>query len=145
MDVSIILAGATIEGHLQNNGTGASSSMVPMHQQAPVCDPSLNIYRRRFDFHPKLSTFPFLFLLHPQLKETSAAGADEAKCDLLTTDVNYASIDECADQDDFLLALPLHRHLFSRLTCPLLSALLLVRDPRDRGSQCGEDFADSPR
>jgi hypothetical protein len=120
MDTSVILASAMVEAHLRNNGTDASSSSVPMHEHAPVHDPSLNIFQCRFDFHPQLSTFPFLFL-HPQITETSTAGADEARRDLLTADVNYADIDECVGQDNFLLAHPLHQHLFSRLTHPLLS------------------------
>jgi hypothetical protein len=46
--------------------------------------------------------------------------------DLLNVNISCAHLDECADQDDFLLVNPLHRHLFSRLTCHLLSASLLV-------------------
>jgi hypothetical protein len=73
--------------------------------------------------------------MHPQLVETFIAGVDEARHDLLTTDVNYANIDECVGQDDFLLVHPLHRQLFPRLTRPLLSTLLLVamENPRTRG------------
>jgi hypothetical protein len=40
-----ILASATIEARVWNDGTGASSSFVPMHQQSPVSAPSINIYR----------------------------------------------------------------------------------------------------
>jgi hypothetical protein len=71
--------------------------------------PSLNIYRRRFEFHPQISTVPFLFLLNPQIAEISTAGADQARRDLLTTDVNYADLNDNAGQDDFLLVHPLHR------------------------------------
>jgi hypothetical protein len=99
---------------------------MPVHQPTPVRASSLNIYRRRFEFSPQLSHFPFLFLLYPQIIETSIAGADEAMHDLLTTDVNYVHLNDSAGQDDFLLTHPLHRHLFSRLTHPLLSAFLLV-------------------
>jgi hypothetical protein len=74
---------------------------------------SLNIYQRRFEIRPQLSNFPFLFLLYPQIAETSPAGADKALRDLLTTDVNYAGLDNSTNQDGFLLTHPLHRHLFS--------------------------------
>jgi hypothetical protein len=99
---------------------------MPVHQPTPVRVSSLNIYRRRFEFSPQLSYFPFLFLLYPQIIETSIAGADEAMHDLLTIDVNYVDLNDSAGQDDFLLTHPLHRHLFSQLTHPLLSAFLLV-------------------
>jgi hypothetical protein len=46
--------------------------------------------------------------------------------DLLNADVGYALLDECTGHDDFLLMNPLHRHLFSQVTCHLLSASLLV-------------------
>jgi hypothetical protein len=111
----VVLAGTMIEVHVRNNGTNASSSSVPTHQQALVRAPSLNIYRRWFEFRPQIYTFPFLFLLHPQITETSATGDDEERCGLLTTDVNYTHLDECINQDDVLLMNPLHRHLFSRL------------------------------
>jgi hypothetical protein len=84
------------------------------------------IYQHRFKFRPQLSTFPFLFLLHPQIIGTFTAWADKTRRDLLTADVNYADLDDYAGQDNFLLAHPLHRHLFSRLTRPLLLAFLLV-------------------
>jgi hypothetical protein len=45
MDVSVVLLSAMIEGHLQNHGTGASSSSVLMQQPVCVREPSLNIYR----------------------------------------------------------------------------------------------------
>jgi hypothetical protein len=32
MDTSVVLAGTTIEVHLQNNGTDPSSSSMPTHQ-----------------------------------------------------------------------------------------------------------------
>jgi hypothetical protein len=112
MDTFVVLADAMIEACLRNNGTGTSSSSVPTHEQTLVHDQSLNIYQRQFDFHPELSTSPFVFFLHPQNVETSVAGADEARRDLLTTNVNYADIDECTSQDDLLLTHPLHRHLF---------------------------------
>jgi hypothetical protein len=120
------LVGATIEARVRNNGTDASSSFVPTHQHTPARAPSLNIYRCRFEFHPQLSTFAFLFVFHPQIAETSTVGADEARRDLLTADVNYADLDDYVGQDDFLLEHPLHRHLFSQLTHPLLLAFLLV-------------------
>jgi hypothetical protein len=62
----------------------------------------------------------------PQIAKTSAAGADEARRELLYADVYYAHLNECAGQDDFLLVNPLYWHLFSRLTSHLLSASLLV-------------------
>jgi hypothetical protein len=40
-----VLDGTTIEVHVQNDGTGASSFSVPMHQQSSVSVPSKNIYR----------------------------------------------------------------------------------------------------
>jgi hypothetical protein len=82
---------------------------VPTNKHATVRAPSLNIYRRRFEFHPQISTVPFLFLLNPQIAEISTAGADQARRDLLTIDVNYADLNDNADQDDFLLVHPLHR------------------------------------
>jgi hypothetical protein len=72
MDTPVVLLGAMIKGRLRNHGTGASSSFVPMHQLVCVREPSLNIYRRQFHFHPQLCTFPFLFLQHPQIAKTSA-------------------------------------------------------------------------
>jgi hypothetical protein len=95
-----------------------------MQQEAHVHAPSLNIYRHRFEFCPQLSTVPFLFLLNPQITETSTVGANKVRRNLLTADVNYADLDDDADQDNFLLAHPLHWHLFSRLTHPLLSTFL---------------------
>jgi hypothetical protein len=108
---------------------------MPTYQQAHVSAPSLNIYWRRFEFRPQIYTFPFLFLLHPQITETSTVGADKARCNLLTADVNNAHLDECTGQDGFLLTNPLHQHLLSRLTCPLLLAFLLVNmdNRRSRG------------
>jgi hypothetical protein len=97
-----------------------------MDKQADVRTPSLNINRRLFEFHPKLSNIPFLFLLYPQIAEISTAGANKARQELLTADVNYVDQDKSADQDDFILVHPLHRHLFSRHTCPLHSAFLLI-------------------
>jgi hypothetical protein len=122
----VVLADALIEACVRNNERFASSFFVPTHQQTPVHAPSLNIYRHRFEFHPQLSTVPFLFLLYPQIIEISAAGANKARCDLLTADVNYTDLDDSDSQDDFLLSHPLHQHLFSRRTRPLLSAFLLV-------------------
>jgi hypothetical protein len=104
----------------------ASSFSVPTNQHVTFCAPSLNIYWSRFEFCPQLSIVPFLFLLYPQITEISTAGADKARCDLLTVDVNYASLNDIAGQDDFLPVHPLHRHLFSRLTRPLHSAFLLI-------------------
>jgi hypothetical protein len=95
------------------NKHSASSFSVPTKQQAIVRAPSLNIYRRWFKFHPQLSIVPFLFLLYMQITDFSTAGADKARHDLLTADVNYADLDHSADQDNFLLMHPLHRHLFS--------------------------------
>jgi hypothetical protein len=103
-----------------------SSFSVPTNKQATVRAPSLNIYRRRFEFHPQISIVPFLFLLNPQITEISTAGADKAKRDLLTADVIYADLDDSVDQDDFLLTHPLHRHLFSQHTHLLHSAFLLI-------------------
>jgi hypothetical protein len=40
-----ILAGATIEAHVWNDGTGASSFSAPMHQQSRDSVSSINIYR----------------------------------------------------------------------------------------------------
>jgi hypothetical protein len=97
-----------------------------MNQQAIVRAPSLNIYWRRFEFRPQLSTVPFLFLLYLQIVEISTAGDDKARRNLLTTDVNYTDLEDSADLDDFLHMHPLHRHLFSRLTCPLYWAFLLI-------------------
>jgi hypothetical protein len=111
---------------VQSNKHSASSFSVPMNQHVTVHAPYLNICRRRFEFHPQLSTIPFLFLLYPEITEISTAVADNVRCDLLTTDVNYANLDDSADQDDLLLAHPLHRHLLSRLTHPLHSAFLLI-------------------
>jgi hypothetical protein len=79
---------------------------------------------RRFEFHSQVSTIPFLFLLKSQITKTSAAEADKARCNLLTTDITYVELDDNTGQDDFLLAYPLHPHLFSWLTHPLLSAFL---------------------
>jgi hypothetical protein len=92
-----------------------------MHQHVHVCPPSLNIYRRQFEFCPQLSIVHFLFLLYPQIIEISATGSDKARCNLLTADVNYADLNDSADQDDFLHVHPLHQH-----TRPLLLAFLLV-------------------
>jgi hypothetical protein len=108
------------------NKHSASSFSVPMNKQATVRAPSLNIYRRRFEFHPQISNVPFLFLLNPQIVENSIVEADKARRDLLTADVNYADLDGRAAQDDFLLAHPLHQHLFSQHTRPLHSAFLLI-------------------
>jgi hypothetical protein len=91
----------------------------------PVRDPSLNIYWRWFELRHQLSIVPFLFL-NPQIVETSIAGADKVRRNLLTIDVNYIDLDDSVDQDDFLLTHPLHQHLFSRLTHPLLSTFLRV-------------------
>jgi hypothetical protein len=108
---------------------------MPTNKHATVGAPSLNIYRRRFEFHPQLSTIPFLFLLYPQIAEISTVGADDARHNLLTTDVNYVDLDDSTDQDDFLLVHLLHRHLFSRHTHPLHSTFLLIDmdDLRTRG------------
>jgi hypothetical protein len=97
-----------------------------MNKQAIVQAPSLNIYRYWFEFHPQISTVAFLFLFNPQITEISTVGVDKARRDLLTTEVNYADLDDSAGQDDFLLAHPLHRHLFSQHTRPLHSAFLLI-------------------
>jgi hypothetical protein len=59
------------------------------------------MYHRWFNFRPQLSTFPFLFLLHPQITKIFIAEADEARRDLLIDDVNYANINDCTSQDDF--------------------------------------------
>jgi hypothetical protein len=99
---------------------------MPTHQHATVRARSLNIYRRQFEFRPQLSIVPFLFLLYLQITEITAAGADKARRDLLTADVNYANLDDSVGKDDFLLVHPLHHHLFSQLTHPLLSAFLLI-------------------
>jgi hypothetical protein len=99
---------------------------MPTHQQTHVHAPSLNIYRHRFEFHPQLSTIPFLFPLFSQIVEINAARDDKARCDLLTVNVNYTHLDNSASQDDFVLMHPLHRHPSSRLTRPLLSSFLLV-------------------
>jgi hypothetical protein len=106
-----------------------------MNKQATIGAPSLNIYQRRFEFHPQLSAIPFLFLLYPQIAEISTVGADEARRNLLTADINYADLDDSTGQDDFLLVHLLHRHLFSRHTRPLHSAFLLIDmdDLRTRG------------
>jgi hypothetical protein len=135
MDASVILAGATIEGRLWNNGLDASSSSVPMHKHAHVYDPSLNIFRHRFDFCPQLSTFPSLPHASPTCRNLHRRSRRSEARHLLTTDVNYANIDKCVGQDNFLLVHPLHRQLFPWLTRPLLSALLLVamENPRTRG------------
>jgi hypothetical protein len=45
-------------------------SFVPTHQQAHVHASSLNIYRRRFEFYPQLSTFPFLFPSIPKSQKS---------------------------------------------------------------------------
>jgi hypothetical protein len=99
---------------------------MPTNKQANVRAPSLNIYQCRFEFHPQISIVPFLFLLNPQIAEISTTGADKARRDLLTTDINYDDLDDSAGQDDFLLTHPMHRHLFSRHTCPLHSTFLLI-------------------
>jgi hypothetical protein len=99
---------------------------MPTNQQVTVRAPSLNIYWRWFEFRPKLSTVPFLFLLYPQITKISTVGADKERHNLLTADVNYADLDNITNQDDLLLTHPLHRHLFSRLTHPLHSAFLLI-------------------
>jgi hypothetical protein len=138
---------------------------MPVHQPTPVRASSLNIYQRRFEFSPQLSHFPFLFLLYPQIIETSITGADEAMHDLLTTDVNYVDLNDSASQDDFLLTYPLQSptssSLLSAYTPSSLSIspshygqskdqrskhdYLVVGDPRDRDNQCGEDVTNSPR
>jgi hypothetical protein len=97
-----------------------------MNKQVTVCVPSLNIYLCRFEFHPQHSTVPFLFVLYPQITEISTAGANKARRDLLTTDVSYVDLDDSAGQEEFLLAHPLHRHLFSWHTRPLHLAFLLI-------------------
>jgi hypothetical protein len=97
-----------------------------MNKYAIVRTPSLNIYRDQFEIHPQISIVPFIFLLNPQIVEISTTGADKVRRDLLTADVNYVDLDDSVGQDDFLLAHPLHRHLFSRHTCPLHSAFLLI-------------------
>jgi hypothetical protein len=74
MDVSLFCLGRPmIEARVRNNGTNASSSSVPTHQQSPVPTPLVSIYRRRFEFCPQLCTFHLLFLHCPQIAETSAA------------------------------------------------------------------------
>jgi hypothetical protein len=88
--------------------------------------PSLNIYQRQFEICPQISNVPFLFLLNHQITEISTGKADKARRDLLTADINYSNLDDNACQDDFLLAHPLHQHLFSRHTRPLHSAFLLI-------------------
>jgi hypothetical protein len=97
---------------------------MPMNKQANVRAPSLNIYRRWFKFHPQISNVPLLFFLNPQIVEISTAGADKARRDLLTTDVNYTDLNDSVGQDDFLLTHPLHRHLLSQHTRPLHSAFI---------------------
>jgi hypothetical protein len=116
-----ILAGATIEAHVQNDGISASSFSVATHQQLLISVPSINIVS-----YAHLFTFHLLFIQHPQIAKNSIAGADEARRNLLNTNVGYAHLDECAGRDNFLLVNPLHRHLFPRLTCYLLSTSLLV-------------------
>jgi hypothetical protein len=108
------------------NKHSTSSFFVLMNKQATICSPSLNIYRRWFKFRPEICTVPFLFLLNLQIAEISTIGADKARCDLLTANVNYVDLDDSAGQDDFLLVHPLHWHLFSRHTRPLHSAFLLI-------------------
>jgi hypothetical protein len=105
---------------VRSNKHSASPFFMPMNQHATIRAPSLNIYPCWFEFYPQLSTVPFLFLLYPQITEISTLGASKVRCDLLTADINYA------DQDDLLLMHPMHRHLFSRLTCPLHSAFLRI-------------------
>jgi hypothetical protein len=95
------------------------------HGSIGVCSYSIYKYLpTRFEFRPQLTTVTFLFLLNPQIAETSAAAGDNERHDLLTTDINYTNLDDSTDQDDFFLMHPMDRHLFSRLTCPLLSAFL---------------------
>jgi hypothetical protein len=84
--------------------TQRSRHVYEIMEQAPLHPLCLNIYQRRFDFHPQLSTFAFLFLLHLQIAETSTTGVDKARRDLLNADVNYTNLDEYAIQDNFLLA-----------------------------------------
>jgi hypothetical protein len=103
-----------------------SSFFMPTNKQMTVRAPSLNIYQRRFEIHPQISTVLFLFLINPQITEISTAGADKVRRDLLTADVNYVDLGDSAGQDDFLLAHPIHQHLFSRHTRPLHSAFLLI-------------------
>jgi hypothetical protein len=120
------------------NKHSASSFSVPTNKQVTVRAPSLNIYRRQFKFHPQISIVPFLFLLNHQITEISSARADKVRCDLLTADANYtdhADLDDSTGQDDFLLALPLHRHLFSQHTRPVHSAYLLIA--MDNRRSCG--------
>jgi hypothetical protein len=119
-------ASALISKRVRSNEHFASSFSRPTHQQMIVRAPPLNIYRCWFKFCPQLPIVPFLFLLYPQITEISAARAGKARCDLLTADINNANLNDSADQDDFLLVHPLHHHLFSQLTRPLLSAFLLV-------------------
>jgi hypothetical protein len=120
---------------VSSNKHSTSSFSMPMNQQVTVHAPSLNIYRCWFGFHPQLSIVPFLFLLYPQIAEISTAGADKARHDLLTINVNYADLDDSAGQDNLLLTHPLHRHLVSQLTCPLHLAFLLIAmdNQRTRG------------
>jgi hypothetical protein len=99
---------------------------MPTNKQATFHAPSLNIYQHWFEFHPQLFIIPFLFLLYPQIAEISTVEADKARHDLLTVGINYTDLDNSASQDNFLLAHPLHRHLFSRHTRPLHSAFLLI-------------------
>jgi hypothetical protein len=99
---------------------------MPTNKQVTVHAPSLNIYQRRFEFCPQISIVPFLFLLNHRIIEISTAGVDKARHDLLTADVNYANLDDSADQDEFLLVHPLHQHLFTWHTRPLHSAFLLI-------------------
>jgi hypothetical protein len=125
-DPCVILAGALISKCVRSNEHSGSLFFVPTHQHEIVHAPSLNIYWRQFEFHPQLSTIPFLFLLYLQIVEINVVVIDSPRRDLFTADVNYADLDDSANQDDFLLAYPLHRHLFSWLTHPVLSAFLLI-------------------
>jgi hypothetical protein len=72
MDTSLFHLGRHNDrGACAKNGTGASSSSMPMHQQSLVPALLINIYRCRFDFCPQLYTFHLFFLHRPQIADMS--------------------------------------------------------------------------
>jgi hypothetical protein len=98
-----------------------------MHQQSSISTPPINIYRPV----PVRVPSPTLHISSPLSppspnRKILRRRRWRSESKLLNIDVSYAHLDKCVDQEDFLLVNPLHRYLFSQLTCHLLSVSLLV-------------------